>query len=51
MFHLSDHKKVVIFCCGSGAEKVTKVLGANVSYYVDNNKEKWGTPFFLGNDI
>ncbi len=45
------NKKLIIFGTGKSGEKLTDILGVqNISYYIDNNKEKQGS-FFLGKSV
>lgn len=47
---LLSGKKIIIFGTGSFAEKIDEEIRIKVSYYVDNNSNKWGT-YFRGKEI
>lgn len=43
-------KKIILFGTGNASVDFTQFLGHSISYYIDNNPQKWGT-FFLNTKV
>ncbi len=42
---IMNERPFVMFGTGAGCEKLFRVFNLNVVYYVDNNQQKWNTPY------